>query len=50
MESIPLVSSQNSQLHTAMAHTDALNATPRPIPAQVQTSPEGDSIILNGTE
>lgn len=50
MESIPLVSSQNSQLHTAMANTDALNATPRPIPAQVQTSPEGDSIILNGTE
>jgi len=50
MESIPLVSSQNSQLHTAMAHTDALNATPRPMPAQVQTSPEGDSIILNGTE
>lgn len=50
MESIPLVSSQNSQLHTAMAHTDALNTTPRPIPAQVQTSPEGDSIILNGTE
>ncbi|NLQ22821.1 hypothetical protein HGO26_08000 [Shewanella sp. S-1] len=50
MESIPLVSSQNSQLHTAMANTDALNATPRPIPVQVQTSPEGDSIILNGTE
>ena len=50
MESIPLVSSQNSQLHTAMANTDALNATPRPMPAQVQTSPEGDSIILNGTE
>ncbi|MGI2153074.1 hypothetical protein ACROAK_09330 [Shewanella oncorhynchi] len=50
MESIPLVSSQNSQLHTAMANTDALNASPRPIPAQVQTSPEGDSIILNGTE
>ncbi|MFA7520399.1 MAG: flagellar hook-length control protein FliK, partial [Shewanella sp.] len=50
MESIPLVSSQNSQLHTAMANTDALNATPRPILAQVQTSPEGDSIILNGTE
>ncbi|MCU8069514.1 hypothetical protein [Shewanella sp. SM32] len=50
MESIPLVSSQNSQLHTAVANTDALNATPRPIPAQVQTSPEGDSIILNGTE
>ncbi|WMB74441.1 hypothetical protein RA178_07470 [Shewanella oncorhynchi] len=50
MESIPLVSSQNSQLHTAMANTDALNATPRPILAQVQTSPEGDIIILNGTE
>jgi len=50
MESIPLVSSQNSQLQTAMANTDALNATPRPIPVQVQTSPEGDSIILNGTE
>ncbi|MBP6520741.1 hypothetical protein [Shewanella sp.] len=50
MESIPLVSSQNPQLHTAMANIDALNATPRPIPAQVQTSPEGDSIILNGTE
>lgn len=50
MESIPLVSSQNSQLHTAIANTDALYATPRPIPAQVQTSPEGDSIILNGTE
>lgn len=50
MESIPLVSSQNSQLHTAMANTDAINATPRPIPVQVQTSPEGDSIILNGTE
>lgn len=50
MESIPLVSSQNSQLYTAIANTDALNATPRPIQAQVQTSPEGDSIILNGTE
>lgn len=50
MESIPLVSSQNPQLHTATTQTDALNASPRPIPAQVHTSPEGDSIILNGTE
>ena len=50
MESIPLVSSQNPQLHTATTQADALNASPRPIPAQVQTSPEGDSIILNGTE
>lgn len=50
MESIPLVSSQNPQLHTATAQADALSATPRAIPAQVQTSPEGDSIILNGTE
>ncbi|GIU33292.1 hypothetical protein TUM4637_27430 [Shewanella hafniensis] len=50
MESIPLVSSQNPQLHTATTQADALNASPRPIPAQVQTSPEGDSITLNGTE
>ncbi|MGI2191814.1 hypothetical protein ACRN9V_10175 [Shewanella baltica] len=50
MESIPLVSSQNPPLHTATAQADALSATPRAIPAQVQTSPEGDSIILNGTE
>lgn len=50
MESIPLVSSQNPQLHTATAQADALSAAPRAIPAQVQTSPEGDSIILNGTE
>lgn len=50
MESIPLVSSQNPQLNTATAHADALNTTPRPIPAEVQTSPEGDSIILSGTK
>lgn len=50
MESIPLVSSQTPQLHTATTQADALNTSPRPIPAQVQTSPEGDSIILNGTE
>lgn len=50
MESIPLVSSQNPPLHTATAQADALSAAPRAIPAQVQTSPEGDSIILNGTE
>ncbi|MFG0454085.1 flagellar hook-length control protein FliK [Shewanella mangrovisoli] len=50
MESIPLINTASAQLITSGASNDATSATPRPIPAEVQVSPEGDSIILNGTE
>ncbi|MFB2659188.1 flagellar hook-length control protein FliK [Shewanella mangrovisoli] len=50
MESIPLINTANAQLITSGTSNDATSATPRPIPAEVQVSPEGDSIILNGTE
>ncbi|MGL5665019.1 MAG: flagellar hook-length control protein FliK, partial [Shewanella sp.] len=50
MESIPLINTASAQLITSGTSNDATSATPRPIPAEVQVSPEGDSIILNGTE
>ncbi|GMA81386.1 hypothetical protein GCM10025855_09190 [Shewanella glacialipiscicola] len=50
MESIPPTNNLNTQPQTAVAQTEAQNTASRPIPVQVQTSPEGDSIILNGTE
>lgn len=50
MESIPLINTANAQLITSAASIDAASVSSRPIPAEVQISPEGDSIILNGTE
>ncbi|WP_133178841.1 hypothetical protein [Shewanella decolorationis] len=50
MEPIPLSQMTNASLITAGAQSDVPNANFRPIPAEVQLSPEGDSIILNGTE
>ena len=50
MESIPPTNNLNTQPQTAVAQTEAQNTASRPIPVQVQTSPEGDSIILNCTE
>uniref|UniRef100_Q0HWX9 Uncharacterized protein n=1 Tax=Shewanella sp. (strain MR-7) TaxID=60481 RepID=Q0HWX9_SHESR len=50
MESIPLINTATAQLITSAASIDAASVSSRPIPAEVQISPEGDSIILNGTE
>ncbi|SUI75529.1 hypothetical protein [Shewanella morhuae] len=50
MESIPLTNNQNAQPQATVAQTDVQNTSSRPVPVQIQTSPEGDSIILNGTE
>ncbi|MDH0447921.1 flagellar hook-length control protein FliK [Shewanella sp. GD04112] len=50
MESIPLINTANAQLITPASSNDAVSVHSRPLPAEVQVSPEGDSIILNGTE
>ncbi|MDN5498416.1 MAG: hypothetical protein L0G80_00665 [Shewanella sp.] len=50
MESIPLSQITNAPLITSGTQNTALSTNARPIPAEVQLSPEGDSIILNGTE
>ena len=50
MESIPLINTANAQLITPASPNDAVSVNSRPLPAEVQVSPEGDSIILNGTE
>ncbi|QXN23803.1 flagellar hook-length control protein FliK [Shewanella putrefaciens] len=50
MESIPLLNTANAQLITPASSNDAVSVNSRPLPAEVQVSPEGDSIILNGTE
>lgn len=50
MESIPVINNANP-LQLAPAYpNDASNVSARPIPVEVLVSPEGDSIILNGTE
>ena len=50
MESIPLINTANAQLIAPASSNDAVSVNSRPLPAEVQVSPEGDSIILNGTE
>lgn len=50
MESIPLINTANAQLIAPASSNEAVSVNSRPLPAEVQVSPEGDSIILNGTE
>ncbi len=50
MESIPLLNTANAQLITPASSNDAVSVNSRPLPAEVHVSPDGDSIILNGTE
>ncbi|MEL4280073.1 MULTISPECIES: flagellar hook-length control protein FliK [Shewanella] len=50
MESIPLINTANAQLIAPASSNEAVSVNSRPLPAEVQVFPEGDSIILNGTE
>ena len=50
MESIPPSQITHAQLITSGPPNSDLSASARPIPVEVKLTPEGDSIILNGTE
>ncbi|MGL5485197.1 MAG: hypothetical protein ACRDC6_02790, partial [Shewanella sp.] len=50
MESITPSQITNAQLITSGPLNSDLSANARPIPVEVKLTPEGDSIILNGTE
>jgi len=50
MESITPSQITNAQLITSGPPNSDLSANARPIPVEVKLTPEGDSIILNGTE